>query len=338
MAAACAASELRAASFSEHSRPHSRAAGSSICDAARAPAPFAGQLPASASNSRERVSTRTFWLQRLGRRVEEQQHLAPGRRVEPRDREQPRLVRASSGSAAGRASAPRGSCGYARARRSPDRADGRRSKFACAVVERGAEQRVLVVARDLASRTCPGAHPGRRPCRRNPARRRIDRRHAAQRQQHRVAEHVARCSTSSAAALGIERGERASGSGRRHDCRVKVGSWSAACGAALVERRRRGTDWRVRRCRRARRRRRRPRARRESRARSAACRRACSPRVCAGSISLVATSPKMWKFGMPSARARASMAGTNFCQNSGLTCCAVSMRKPSTRYLSIQPQ
>ena len=52
--------------------------------------------------------------------------------------------------------------------------------------------------------------------------------------------------------------------------------------------------------------------------------------VCAGSMSPVATSPKIWKCGMPFAFARASIAGTNFCQNSGLTCCAVSMRKPST--------
>ena len=60
--------------------------------------------------------------------------------------------------------------------------------------------------------------------------------------------------------------------------------------------------------------------------------------VCAGSMSLVATSPKMWKFGMPRRLAHDRMAGTNFCQNSGLTCWAVSMRKPSTRYLAIQPQ
>jgi hypothetical protein len=44
----------------------------------------------------------------------------------------------------------------------------------------------------------------------------------------------------------------------------------------------------------------------------------------------------MWKLGMPRALARASMAGTKACQNSGLTWRAVSIRKPSMPYSSIQ--
>jgi hypothetical protein len=44
----------------------------------------------------------------------------------------------------------------------------------------------------------------------------------------------------------------------------------------------------------------------------------------------------MWKLGMPRAFARSSIAGTNACQNSGLTWRAVSMRKPSIPNRSIQ--
>ena len=65
-----------------------------------------------------------------------------------------------------------------------------------------------------------------------------------------------------------------------------------------------------------------------------------SRRVCFASLPgwpvSSATSPKMWKFGMPFARARSSIAGTNFTQNSGFTWRAVSMRKPSTPKRSIQ--
>ena len=43
----------------------------------------------------------------------------------------------------------------------------------------------------------------------------------------------------------------------------------------------------------------------------------------------------MWKFGIPLACARVSIAGTNCAQNSGFTWRAVSMRKPSTLNRSI---
>ena len=75
-----------------------------------------------------------------------------------------------------------------------------------------------------------------------------------------------------------------------------------------------------------------PRARTRNPGRLAACRRACSPRCARGPFPCRDFAEDV-EVRDAAAFARGSIAGTNSCQNSGLTCCAVSMRKPSTPIL-----
>ena len=195
---------------------------------------------------------------------------------------------------------------------------------------RRAEQLVLVVARDLATRTCPAAHPGRRPCRRSPARRpnRWSARRAAS-----AASRGRACRASAPRRrwrLGVRcrmQHREAPGS---HDCRGRSAAAAPprrrprrAVGAEqlgqLVGRRRRSAHDVDDRAREAR-----------NRARSAACRRACSRRCAPGPCRPSRLRRRCGSSGCPCLARAASIAGTNFCQNSGFTCCAVSMRKPST--------